>query len=603
MSKKKSKAGSSPKPKSANPPKTPLLSQVVVEKNPVVPPAKPSQPAPVVVPSEATPLIAAPVSSETEAEPEVEAELSEEIYIPGWSEQLGELALAYKWWGFGAILGIAAGLWLWRLDFRSLWYDESFSLTLAGRDISNLLTGTANDYHPPLPYLVLKGWMQLFGDSVYSGRLLSVVFGLGFVAVVYGLAKELFGSRTALLAMLLAAVAPFQILYSQEVRHYSLQALLGTGLVWAFYRAWRRSRWAWGLYAVVATLALYNLYFSIFGLVTLGLFFIIATWWQWRVSGRRNWRQVGWWAAANIVIGLAYAPWALTVLLRRAGEVKKAYWIDTPNPLEFLRLTDVFLVNATNLTVGPELAVAGLLFGALITLFLLYSLRFRLKRGAKGQRRRSFEICLMLTYWLGTVGLVLVVSYLFAPLYLERSLIGYSAPLYILLARVIQTARYPWRWFGLIIPGIVILVGALAYYYFSPEYSTHYDNAAVTAYIRAGYQAGDVTLHSSKLSYLPLAYLKAPGPQFLAPEEPNNIHDDLSKTTLEALNMSYTPLPELLAQVQPGGRIWFVRTNPQPGQTETYLDRLQQQFAARFAIIERREFYGIVIFLYKLNPN
>lgn len=582
MSKKKLKSGPSSKaPTQAKPASAKITPSNEVKNLTQPEPASQQPPAPV------------------EVAPPPPADLEETtLYIPGWSERLGGFALEYKWWLVGAVVVLAAILRFWRLDYRSIWYDESFSLTLASRDLPTMLSGTANDYHPPLYYLLLGGWTNVLGNSVYTGRLFSAMAGIGFVAVVYGLGKELFGSRTALLAALFAAVAPFQLLYSQEVRHYSFQALLGTWTVWAFYRAWKRNSWLeWGHFALSGVVSLYNLYFSIFGLLLLDLFFVGVILYSKQTAGRWDWSRIKGWVGANVAIGLLYAPWAI-VLVQRAGQVKKSYWIDTPNPLEIFRLSNIFLFNATNLTTDPPFAALGLLLGALITFFLLYSLRFRLKRGDMGKRRRSFEIALLLTYWLGVVALVLVISYVFAPIYLERSLIGVSAAFYLLLARVIQTARRPAYWLLLLIPGLIALFGSLGFYYFSREYTTHYENDQAASQLKANYKPGDVTLHSSKLSYQPFAYLKAPGPQFVAPEEPGNIHDDLSPATLSAIGMAYTPVSEALAQVPVGGRLWFVRTEPQPGQTDQYIQSMEQLISKRYVLAQKWDYWGLSLYLY-----
>ena len=539
----------------------------------------------------ATGLVVEPALDEAD-EDETEYELS-------WSERLGGLALRRRRLFFWLTLGLATVLRLGRLGERSVWYDESFSLTLASKDLPTLLTGTANQHHPPLGYLVLDVWLRVFGNSPYVGRLLAAGFGIAFVAVVYGLAKEMFGSRTALVAMGFAAVSPFQILYSQEVRHYSLEALLGTGLVWSFYRAWRRntSR-AWAIFGLLIILAIYNLYYSLLGVAALDFFCLGLLVDERRRSGSWPTRRLTGWLAANVAAGLAYAPWSL-VLLNEAGQVKKAYWIETPNPLEVFRLTNVLLLNATNLTVGPLLTLAGLLLGPIITIFLLNALRFRLRRGELGLQRRSFEIALLLAYWWLPVGLALVISYVFAPIYLERSLIGFAAPVYILLGRAIQTARRPALWLLLLGPTIIVLLGSLYSYYFSREYTTHYENEQAVAHIGAAYQRGDLTLHSNKLSYQPFDYLHAPGPQFLAPEEPNNLHDDTTPDSLKAVGMAFTPVSQVLDTAPANGRIWFVRTDPQPGQHAAYLDDMEQQLAARqYRVLERWEYWGGVLILY-----
>ena len=80
--------------------------------------------------------------------------------------------------------------------------------------------------HPPLYYVLAKVWVDLWGDSVYALRLLSVLFsGLGLLAM-YWFVRELAASRRAtLIAMLLMGVSPLFILYGQEAREYALWTL------------------------------------------------------------------------------------------------------------------------------------------------------------------------------------------------------------------------------------------------------------------------------------------------------------------------------------------------------------------------------------------
>lgn len=526
---------------------------------------------------------------------EIDSDEDLEDYEITWSDQLGDFALKYKWVLLGAIMLLAAALRLFHLGYRSLWYDESFTLTLANRNLPDLLNATAHDYHPPLHYLLFAGWTTLLGDGVVTARLLSLLLGVAAVGVVYGFAQEMFGTRTGLLAAFLAAVAPFQIAYSQEIRHYSLQFLLGTWLLWAFYRAWRRDSWqTWLHFGVVALLALYNLYFSIFQLVILGLFFLGWLLYRYRRTGKWDKRFKGW-LVANLCAGLLFLPWAWA-LVQQAGTVKKSYWIDTPNPLEIFRLTNVFLFNATNLTTEPLYALGGQLLGGLLTLFLLYAVRFRLRTGEKGQRRRSFEVAFLLILWFGTVGLVLLLSYIYTPIYLERSLLGIAGCCYILLARVVQTAKRPVLWLFLLLPSAVVLLGSLQAYYFSTEYTVHYENNRMVAAVQAEYKPGDSVIHSSKLSFLPFARLNAPGSQWLIPEEPGNIHDDLSETTQKIIGLQYTPLDRILTQAGP--RLWWVRIVPQPGQTEKYLNEAQLQIEQNYTLQKRSEFWGGTLYLY-----
>jgi uncharacterized membrane protein len=97
--------------------------------------------------------------------------------------------------------------------------------------------------HPPLYYVLAKVWVDLWGDSVYALRMLSVLFsGLGLLAM-YWFVRELAASRrAALIAMLLIGVSPLFILYGQEAREYALWTLTLLLSSAALLRALRVSR-------------------------------------------------------------------------------------------------------------------------------------------------------------------------------------------------------------------------------------------------------------------------------------------------------------------------------------------------------------------------
>jgi len=513
---------------------------------------------------------------------------------------LSDYILAYKNWVLLVIMALATTLRLFRLDYRSIWYDESFSIILARQDLATIIDGTAHDYHPPLFYLLLAAWQKLFGEGLYSARLLSVLFGLAAILMLYELAKALFGPKTALLAALIAALAPFQVLYSQEVRMYSLQFLLGAWLILAFYQAYRRdSRADWAIFGLVALSALYNLYFSIFSLLVLDFFFVGAIVYSWRRRKRLDSGKFRRWLLTNLLVGLFYLPWFFG-LIGQVGRVKKSYWISLPNPLEIFRLLAIFLYNTTNLTVDQPFDLLGLLLAVFFLLFMLQTARFRLRQGTKGRTRRSFEVALTLTCWLAPVLLVLILSYLFAPIYLERSLIAGAVPAYVLLARLVQTGRRPNLWPLLLVPGLALLAISLYFYFFSNDYTVHYDSASTSAYIAQNYKPGDVVIHSNKLSYLPFVYLKTPGPQYVVPEEPGNPHDDLSAETQKAIGLSYTPVGQIVERLAPGGRVWLVLTPPQPGQTDYQEKTVKGYLENRFGPGKGRTFYGATLFLYAL---
>lgn len=109
----------------------------------------------------------------------------------------------------------AFALRLWFATTSSLWLDEAFSVVESAKPLHHILT--LGDNTPPLYYLVLHGWMSIFGTSALGVRSLSVVFGALLVPIVWRFA--------GLQAAALVAVWPSLIEYGAQTRTYSLFVL------------------------------------------------------------------------------------------------------------------------------------------------------------------------------------------------------------------------------------------------------------------------------------------------------------------------------------------------------------------------------------------
>src|SRR3989344_1553844 len=138
------------------------------------------------------------------------------------------------------ILILIAGflLRLYNLTAVALWHDEAFSALLIKYPWGEMMRRIALDVHPPFYYIVLRGWDYLFGDSLFSLRFFSLVFGILTIWFFYLFIKKAFkNERLALIGALFLAVNPFQIQYSQEARMYTLGAFLLILAGWFLARA------------------------------------------------------------------------------------------------------------------------------------------------------------------------------------------------------------------------------------------------------------------------------------------------------------------------------------------------------------------------------
>ena len=179
-----------------------------------------------------------------------------------------------RWWtAFAAILALAAALRFYHIGQLEMWVDEDYSVVAATAP-QGVLRCCMDDNNPPLYFLLLKGWIGVFGTSEAGVRSLSAVLGvaqLGLMGLL--LARLGLGRRVALWAMLLGALAPLHHYYSQEARGYTLDYLMLTVLLWSLARAVAaglRRDWAVHGLCLLAALYTHNLFVFFIPALVLG---------------------------------------------------------------------------------------------------------------------------------------------------------------------------------------------------------------------------------------------------------------------------------------------------------------------------------------------
>ncbi|MEG4633406.1 glycosyltransferase family 39 protein [Microcoleus sp. AR_TQ3_B6] len=211
---------------------------------------------------------------------------------------------------FGILLGI--GFRFFELDRKLYWHDEAYtSIRAAGftrQEIDDKLfqnrivpapelqkyqrikpgsteadtirsLALEDPQHPPLYFLMARWWMQQFGSSLTASRSLPAILSLLSLPLMYALAQELFASNlAALLATALLALSPFDILFAQTARQYSLLTATVIGSSWLLHRAVRLRGWQnWACYSLAIALGFYTHPFFCLTLIGHGVF-IIAYW-------------------------------------------------------------------------------------------------------------------------------------------------------------------------------------------------------------------------------------------------------------------------------------------------------------------------------------
>lgn len=244
------------------------------------------------------------------------------------------------WWR-PLVMWAVAGMLLVAVVLRfvtksDLWLDEALSVNISRLPLKDLHQALKQDGAPPLYYLLLHGWISLFGTSDLAVRSLSGVIGVITLPVAWFCGRRMAGVRTRRSAgrtagsatpreptdtdpqqrawlpwatVLVVGFSPYAIRYSTETRMYGLEILL----VLLGYLALRgaldgpRATNLVGL-ALVTGLLLYTQYWALYLIVVIGAALV---YWSWRGDNVRNARL----ALGAVVVGcITWAPWIPTFL-------------------------------------------------------------------------------------------------------------------------------------------------------------------------------------------------------------------------------------------------------------------------------------------------
>ena len=306
------------------------------------------------------------------------------------------------------------------LSSQSFWLDEAVAIHSARLDIGGLFHSLAHtEGNPPLYFVLLDGWMRVFGGSEAAIRSLSALFGTAAIVLAYEIGRRLATPRVGLVAAALVAFNPLLVWFSQEARPYSLLVLLSGLSFLLFAMALERpTAKLLGGWAVASGLAFATHYFA--GLVILPE----LIWLLYRV---RPWRRVLAAVAAFAVVPLALIPLVATqgqlqdysfvkgeaLATRVFAQVPKQWLVGYDAPAE----TAVVIASAAAVLIGLWLAVT---------------------RTEGRERRAAF---LGGAVGLAALAIALVLALLGADYYLSRYVLAAWLPLALVVAAGLSTRR------------------------------------------------------------------------------------------------------------------------------------------------------------------
>jgi len=264
-----------------------------------------------------------------------------------------QLSRRATWLILAAILLTAAFLRLYRLDaIPPGWtHDEAGH----GHDAVAILHGARPIYETvgygrePLYDYVVAGLMALIGPTSLALRLVSVIFGLGTLAITFAWVRLAFDSPTALATVALQAASFWSLATSRQALRSSLLPALFTFAVYFFWRSiyrpkaspgelpLRASRWPMVLFALFICATLYTYLPARVMWMIFPVFLVYLSF-----CHRATFRQV--WLVTLVAIGvslLLFTP-LLLYLQTHPGAEQRLAMLDAP--LQALQTGDVAVI-------------------------------------------------------------------------------------------------------------------------------------------------------------------------------------------------------------------------------------------------------------------
>ncbi len=351
--------------------------------------------------------------------------------------------------------------------------DEVWSVKVSSLNYSSEMAELKADVHPALYYQILHAWVYFFGTGERAVRSLSGLFYILSVFALYGLGRELYGSKTALLSAALYLSSPLAILSAQFARMYTLLSLLSVLSTWLYLQFSikpRDSSLPFSLYIAVNILGTFThvaFFFLLFGQIVFHLLFYR------RVQVKRF----------LIAIVLSVVPymflWAPVLLRQLANSGEGLAWIKKPG---LSMVADLLLLYG-----GAFWLLVPIL------LYLLWRSRF-----ASFSQFSKLSIA-RLPFWLLAITLMapLLIS-LAKPIFNSRlAIVGLHLFALTLGALIGRATNY-------FLPLALILLTTIGLVVLHPGSATC-NNRAIAAYLSQTANDGDVVIFTS-LTRLPIDY-------------------------------------------------------------------------------------------------
>ena len=387
---------------------------------------------------------------------------------------------------------------------ENIWFDESYSVSIARHSFSEIWNITGHDVHPPLYYWILHIIWMIFGDQNIAFRLFSVL-AIAILGVLgYTHIRKDFGEKVGMLFSFLVYFLPVICIYSQEIRMYSLAYLLVTIMAiyaYRFYKSVKDKNVMKNqnknliIFAIFSILSCYTHYYALAtaGLINLILFIFLIK----NVLKARKQKDLDIkdkkeiskplkkFIIAAIIQVILYIPWLL-FLIEQMTRVGGGFWIQ-------LNLNTLIEVPSFQFRVQTESTINAIAIISLIVSILLYIyIGYRIYK-AKKNKEKILPAVISIIIYITVIVAVLIISLIGSPILVGRYLLTLTG-LYIFVFAFFM-AKEERKWVTKMICAIILILSFIGNY---NTIKNNYDttNQEVMSFMEENIQKGDIIIYN-----------------------------------------------------------------------------------------------------------
>ncbi|MEW6535396.1 MAG: glycosyltransferase family 39 protein [Candidatus Auribacterota bacterium] len=223
------------------------------------------------------------------------------------------------------IVTFAVVLFVLHIGQESVWNDEWFTANLVRQPslkaFYDELIYTENT--PPLYFLLVRWWSDLLrSDAMIPLRLLSALFSVGSVILIYMIGTALWSPAVGLLSALLCGTSPYVVWYAQEARNPAMEMFLSLLMFYRFFRYCRSGTYRDLFWLFLSDCAgVYTHYFLVLLLPAQFLYLVMYTEKRVRIRG----------VVMLVLVGVAGALWMPSLI--EQARMNRASWLEPPTIL------------------------------------------------------------------------------------------------------------------------------------------------------------------------------------------------------------------------------------------------------------------------------